>query len=237
MCQIFASLLNIYMVYLNFCSNINSSYNKLKTWTYDGSVVYHGYFDDTYGYRVIFNNDKWYYVFLYAIMKLFNLHQGCLIPYTHVVHITGCLNVVTYIRKGQLHGDVIYHNTQDTRTKDMQPLIETPPAKTKDETSEIIAEPVANDELDESKDESNVVYVIINGTYNVTEEFNLFRKSLIALGVKVLAFEVMQVLLSYQRRNMKPLAAYLARLTIMYKDTLEEQTLKANEIFEFKNGQ
>jgi hypothetical protein len=79
-----------------------------------------------------------------------------------------------------------------------------------------------------------IEYVIINDKYDVTHEFNMFKKSLLAIDVNVLCFEVMQVLLAYHLRTRQFTSIYLSKMTIMYKETLVEQTLKANDIFELK---
>jgi hypothetical protein len=117
------------------------------------------------------------------------------------------LNIIAYVNNGSVKGEVAFPTLQnDTKKK-------------RAHTSDVV----------------DIEYAIINDLYDVTYEFNLFKKSLLAIDVDVLCFEVMQVLLAYHLRNMKTTGIYFSKMSIMYKETLEEQTLKANDIFELKH--
>jgi hypothetical protein len=223
------SLLNIYWLYLNFCQSISTSYYRLKLWTFEGYTIYHGYLDEKLGFQVVCNKDKLYWVMFLAFLKMFKYHSfyhqilsqtlGSDVSQAHSqagkhVYVGNCLNIIAYVQNGSVKGEVAFPKLQHD-----------------DHTSEHHASEHHASEHHASEHHTSditIEYVIINDKYDVTHEFNMFKKSLLAIDVNVLCFEVMQVLLAYHLRTRQFTSIYLSKMTIMYKETLVKQSLNKN---------
>lgn len=195
---------------LNFCEGIRQAFynqfTRLRNEVFeDGEIVYKAYIH-TYkiNYYFVYNHDTWYYIMYAYLLKLFGMSYLRQKETTIDISLQSrANNIIVYLKDGELH-----HKMQ------------------------VIAPNIDNNERyfkDDIRYKNNVVkelpeamLVLIDGMYDVTREYNLFRKTLLAANMGLM---IMKVLFAYKYHTI-PDDIDFGEITILTKETLKEIVFK-----------